>query len=103
MLCISATIMASLHIDDKQVPNVGLAETSSSSSPQGTSNVFDERISHVPEKYRGTSADEHDMSVLGKKQVLRRNFNFITMLGFASTVFAASHYPERSLTLAVYI
>lgn len=29
------------------------------------------------------------MVVLGKKQVLRRNFKFITMLGFASTVLVA--------------
>lgn len=43
----------------------------------------------VPEKFRGTSADKKDMSVLGRKQVLRRNFKFITMLGFASTVMAS--------------
>lgn len=67
-------------------------------------------------KYRGTEADKRDMSALGKKQVLRvcslnhyvspsyvstnglrlmaidfiqRNFKFITMLGFASTVVAS--------------
>ena len=40
----------------------------------------------VPNKYRGTAADQHDMAVLGKKQVLRRNFKFLTILGFASTV-----------------
>lgn len=40
----------------------------------------------VDPKYRGTSRDQHDMYVLGKKQVLRRNFKFITMLGFGSTV-----------------
>lgn len=40
----------------------------------------------VPAKYQGTSADQKDMMVLGKKQVLRRNFRFITMLGFGSTV-----------------
>ncbi|KAK5130535.1 hypothetical protein LTR08_001965 [Meristemomyces frigidus] len=43
----------------------------------------------VPAKYRGTATDQHDMLVLGKKQVLRRNFKFITMLGFASTVMVA--------------
>lgn len=43
----------------------------------------------VPEKYRGTSADKDDMNVLGRKQVLRRNFQFTTMLGFASTVLVA--------------
>ena len=42
--------------------------------------------STVPERYRGTLADHHDMIVLGKKQVLRRNFKFVTMIGFSSTV-----------------
>lgn len=40
----------------------------------------------LPQKYRGTPADQKDMRVLGKKQVLRRNFRFATMVGFASTV-----------------
>lgn len=40
----------------------------------------------VAPKYRGTSADQKDMMTLGKKQVLRRNFRFVTMLGFGSTV-----------------
>lgn len=43
----------------------------------------------VPLKYRGTQADKHDMLVLGRKQVLRRNFTFPTMLGFSSTVMTA--------------
>ncbi|KAJ9608558.1 hypothetical protein H2200_007546 [Cladophialophora chaetospira] len=42
----------------------------------------------IPPQYRGTAADRKDMSVLGKEQVLRlqRNFEFLPMLGFASTV-----------------
>lgn len=44
---------------------------------------------HVPEKYRGTENDKNDMRMLGKKQVLRRNFKGITMLGFASMVMVA--------------
>lgn len=44
---------------------------------------------HVEPRYRGTAADFHDMSMLGKKQVLRRQFRFSTMLGFASTVMVA--------------
>ncbi|KAK3677126.1 hypothetical protein LTR78_003331 [Recurvomyces mirabilis] len=50
---------------------------------------FDEKPGTVEEKYRGTSADREDMRILGKQQVLRRNFKFITMLGFASTVMAS--------------
>ncbi|KAK0246605.1 hypothetical protein LTS09_018253, partial [Friedmanniomyces endolithicus] len=52
----------------------------------------DEKVfagSTVPAKYRGTVADKNDMVVLGRVQVLRRNFNFPTMLGFASTVLVA--------------
>ncbi len=30
-----------------------------------------------------------DMAMLGKRQVLRRNFNFLTMLAFASTCIAS--------------
>ena len=48
----------------------------------------------VPERYRGTTADQYDMVVLGKKQVLRRNFKFVTMLGFASTVMVAWEYVQ---------
>lgn len=44
---------------------------------------------HIPHKYAGTDFDKHDMSMLGKKQVLRRQFKFSTMLGFASTVMVA--------------
>jgi len=41
--------------------------------------------SDIPAKYQGTAADRRDMSMLGKKQVLRRQFKFATMLGFATT------------------
>jgi hypothetical protein len=43
----------------------------------------------MDEKYQGTSFDRKEMSMLGKKQVLRRQFKFSTMLGFASTVMVA--------------
>lgn len=58
---------------------------------ENIANDEDEKVvSHnVPTKYRGTAADKHDMRVLGKQQVLRRNFKFVTMLGFASTVMVA--------------
>lgn len=45
--------------------------------------------SHISHKYAGTDFDRRDMSMLGKKQVLRRQFKFSTMLGFASTVMVA--------------
>jgi hypothetical protein len=47
--------------------------------------VFPAAATTIPEKYKGTRADQDDMVLLGKKQVLRRNFKFTTILGFAST------------------
>lgn len=38
----------------------------------------------VKEVYRGTDADKHDMDVLGVRQVLRRNYRLVPMLGFSS-------------------
>ncbi|THY96135.1 amino acid transporter-like protein [Aureobasidium pullulans] len=43
----------------------------------------------VPPRFRGTHADQKDMAMLGKPQELRRNFRFVTMLGFASTVMSS--------------
>lgn len=61
--------MASLHLDSKQMR---AAEPSSEpGSPPDEFDVFDEGVSHVAEKFRGTSADKRDMMVMGKKQVLR--------------------------------
>lgn len=40
----------------------------------------------VPEKYRGTQVDHHDMRVLGRTQVLRRNFKSLGMVAFANSV-----------------
>ncbi|KAL8718370.1 MAG: hypothetical protein Q9225_004487 [Loekoesia sp. 1 TL-2023] len=40
----------------------------------------------VKPKWRGTSMDKMDMEVLGRNQVLRRNFRFLSMLGFGSTL-----------------
>ncbi|KAK4574837.1 hypothetical protein LTR86_001679 [Recurvomyces mirabilis] len=72
--------MSSYGLDnDKNHGGVALMETE----------VLDDRSGHVPQQYRGTSADQHDMNILGKQQVLRRNFNFLTMLGFASTCIAS--------------
>lgn len=38
----------------------------------------------IPERYQGSPEDRHDMAVLGKQQVLCRNFSLFSMLGFAS-------------------
>ena len=44
---------------------------------------------HVPKRYRGTETDRRDMLAQGKRQELRRNFNLLTMTGFASMVVCA--------------
>ncbi|KAL5433701.1 hypothetical protein PMIN07_000398 [Paraphaeosphaeria minitans] len=43
----------------------------------------------VESRYFGTDLDRYEMGVLGKQQVLRRNFGLLTMLGFASTCIAS--------------
>ncbi|KAN0082207.1 Amino acid permease domain containing protein [Elaphomyces granulatus] len=43
---------------------------------------------HVAAKYLGTVTDKNDMSVLGREQVLRRNFRFVSILGFGCTLIA---------------
>ena len=42
--------------------------------------------STVPERYRGTKVDHHDMRALGRTQVLRRNFKLLGMIAFANSV-----------------
>lgn len=80
--------MDSLHLRERKSADAEFTTGEGTSSPT-TREVFDDGISNVPEKYRGTAADRHDMTVMGNKQVLRRNFTFITMLGFASTCVAS--------------
>ena len=58
--------MASIQSVGDKAP----AQISMSSSPSGDE-MFDGRLGHVGERYRGTTNDVHDMSVLGKKQVLK--------------------------------
>lgn len=52
----------------------------------GEEEKTDDSSDLVPQRYQGTDNDKRDMSALGKKQQLRRNFALITMVGFASTV-----------------
>ncbi|KAL6714500.1 hypothetical protein ACLMJK_007925 [Lecanora helva] len=42
----------------------------------------------IESKYMGTNADRHDMNVLGRRQVLRRNFQLVSMVGFAAVLIA---------------
>ncbi|PYH65073.1 GABA permease [Aspergillus vadensis CBS 113365] len=44
---------------------------------------------HVAQKYIGTMADQRDMQALGKEQVLRRNFRFISIVAFGCTLIAS--------------
>ncbi|KAL8748751.1 MAG: hypothetical protein Q9184_007108 [Pyrenodesmia sp. 2 TL-2023] len=40
----------------------------------------------VADKWQGTLADKRDMVMLGRSQVLRRNFSFISILGFSAVL-----------------
>ena len=51
-----------------------------------SSNGEDVIASTVPERYRGTDLDHHDMRALGETQVLRRNFKMLGMIAFANSV-----------------
>lgn len=60
------------------------------SHSNGTSGSEQDSVfGHVAERYRGTSEDHRDMRVLGKRQVLKRNWGAITMLAFSSMVAVA--------------
>ena len=47
---------------------------------------LDDDNAFVSQRYQGTEDDKRDMKFLGKQQELRRNFELITMVGFASNV-----------------
>ena len=64
-----------------------IAETHGDSPERDDEKVFEG--STVPQKYRGTMNDVHDMAVMGKRQLLRRNFSFTSIFGFSSTVMVA--------------
>ncbi|KAK0511157.1 hypothetical protein JMJ35_006709 [Cladonia borealis] len=57
-------------------------------------------VSHVAPKYLGTATDQRDMSVLGRQQVLRRNFRFISIVGFGCTLISTW---EVLLTLLTFV
>lgn len=64
--------MASLHLNsNKNMAGVDFTGAPGTSSSNAEKEVFDDGVSRVPEKYRGTDADRRDMSVMGNKQVLR--------------------------------
>ncbi|KIX04900.1 uncharacterized protein Z518_05771 [Rhinocladiella mackenziei CBS 650.93] len=71
--------------EDLTVISLSEQPKAESSSQNGEKDIDDEPGS-VPMKYKGTAHDKKEMSFLGKKQ---RNFKFLTMLGFASTVMAS--------------
>lgn len=58
--------MVSMYTDNDKPP----AQVSTSSSPN-SDDISDDRLGDVSKRYRGTTNDVHDMSVLGKKQVLK--------------------------------
>jgi len=86
--------MSHLH---KDTVAVELTEAGATSSNGGK--AFDNTVA---EKYRGTSADQHEMSVMGKQQVLRVNcYSLIAVIGLLT--FAAklqlSHHARLRIDL----
>ncbi|KAL8818351.1 MAG: hypothetical protein Q9223_003002 [Gallowayella weberi] len=47
---------------------------------------LDDFTATVADKWQGTTADKYDMVMLGRSQVLRRNFSFISILGFSAVL-----------------
>jgi len=62
--------MASFHHISKDTAAVELTEAPHTFSPDSRDD-FDKANVQVAEKLRGTTADQRDMAVMGKKQVLR--------------------------------
>ena len=67
--------MESLHLNNKEVADVELTDVAGTGSPHAAK-VFDDHISHVPDRFKGTNADQRDMIVMGKTQVLRVGIPF---------------------------
>ena len=72
-----------IEMDTKEVSPIHSPPRDTESANSKLDDVVDMA---VPERYRGTAQDKHDMLVQGKKQELRRNFKLLTMTGFASMV-----------------
>jgi len=91
----SRTTSIALH--DRVTQTTDRKYASDTSTPSKLDDAVD---TSIPERYRGTNADRNDMVVLGKRQVLRRNFKLLTMTGFASMVVCAW---EGLLPLSTFI
>lgn len=74
-----------IQLDTKQTPS-GRSHSAGAGLTVKFDNVVDDS---VPERYRGSDQDKHDMIVHGNRQETRRNFRLITMAGFASMVVCA--------------
>jgi len=74
-----------IQLDTKQAPP-GRTHHGDTGLTGKSDNVIDDA---VPERYRGSDQDKHDMIVHGNRQETRRNFKLLTMTGFASMVVCA--------------
>ena len=68
-----------LSVELSEVPNDNARSPSDHSAKDVVADT-------VPDRYRGTEVDHHDMRALGKTQVLRRNFKLLGMIAFANSV-----------------
>lgn len=77
--------VTTISLETKQA----LAMRSTPADTERGSKLGDVVDNAVPERYRGSDQDKHDMIVHGNKQETRRNFKLLTMTGFASMVVCA--------------
>jgi choline transport protein len=73
------------QLNTKHVPVTQLHPTDAGLENKPNNDVDDA----IPERYRASDQDKHDMIVHGNKQETRRNFKLLTMTGFASMVVCA--------------
>jgi choline transport protein len=70
--------------------------------PQATNEVVEDGVGTLDEVIKGdTTQDRIDMRRLGKKQEFKRNFNFISTLGFISIYMATWEFVLVSLALGL--
>ncbi|OCK76744.1 putative GABA permease [Lepidopterella palustris CBS 459.81] len=60
-----------------------------------------EMNAHVAKKWQGTVQDRQDMTTLGRVQELRRNFRFISLLGFGCTLISTWEIIVTTLGIAL--
>lgn len=68
-------------------PNLGAVQAAALNKDAAGVQVRVQEIGdNPPPQYMGSVSDKHDMLVLGRQQVLRRNYHFVSILGFSAVL-----------------